>query len=119
MKIRLRNEIIEATILNCSSILDVELILRIMLVERLGEFSVLDSFDENKDVYEIYDELGLDEEETYLQVIDIEQYEKILSLTYKRYEEKNNPVNNMMINKETLQTLSELGDKFGKKEEHK
>lgn len=115
MKIKEKITMIEAIAINCSRVTHVELMTRIFVAKDILGMPIFDTFEDDKDMLDIYDELGLDNLSSIIEVIGKEEYEKILELAYKRYEEINNPINNMQIDDKTMDYLKELGDKLGKK----
>jgi hypothetical protein len=113
MKIKEELMLIESVVENCGIITHVEPIFRLFIIKDIVGLDIFNKYGEDKDVFDIYDELNLSNLDTILETLDISEYSRLLNLCYKRYEEQHNPINNLQFNEETLNLLKEFGDRYG------
>jgi len=114
MKIKEKITMIEAIALNCSMVTHVEPMARIFIAKDILGMPIFENFEDDKDMFEIYDELELENINSITEVVGEKEYEKLLDLAYKRYDEINNPINNMKIDEKTIEYLKGIGENLGK-----
>ena len=93
---------IEAVVENSNIITHIEPMLRIFIIKDMAKLDIFSKYSDDKDMFDIYDELGLSRIETMVDVISKEEYNRLLDLCYKRYDERYNPINNMQIDDKTM-----------------
>jgi len=108
MKMLEKMIVAETVAKTCPTILYLEPTLRVKLADHFFEDGL--TFDDNKTIFDVYDELGLDDTESLFQMISEEEYVLLLQMTKDRYHEVRNT-----IDKDTLVALQELSDKYGEK----